>query len=143
MLNGKLLGEAFPINKVEVFFDSEDHSDFLGFQWERVSQGKIPIGLDTRDDDFNTIGKAGGEKEVTLTLNEVPPHYHHLNNNGNDETRITMNAAHTGGNNYNAYMDSSSSTELGPYIVTNSSGGGQPHNNMPPYIVMAFWKRIA
>ena len=80
------------------------------------------------------LAETGGEKEVTLTLNEVPPHYHYLNNNGNDDTRITMNAAHTGGNNYNAYMDSSSSTELGPYIVTNSSGGGQPHNNMPPYV---------
>ena len=143
MLNPKLLAEAFPINKVEVFFDAEDHSNFLGFQWEMVSQGKMPIGLNTSDADFNSIGKTGGEKAVTLTLNEVPPHYHYLNNNGNDDTRLTMNAAPTGGNNYNVYMDSASSTENGPYIVTNYSGGGQQHNNMPPYIVMAFWRRVA
>ena len=80
------------------------------------------------------LAETGGEKEVTLTLDEVPPHYHYLNNNGNDDTRLTMNAAHTGGNNYNVYMDSATSTENGPYITTNNSGGGQPHNNMPPYI---------
>ena len=80
------------------------------------------------------LAETGGEKEVTLTLDEVPPHYHYLNNNGNDNTRLTMNAAHTGGNNYNVYMDSATSTELGPYIVTNYSGGGQSHNNMPPYV---------
>lgn len=80
------------------------------------------------------LAETGGEKEVTLTLNEAPPHYHYLNNNGNDDTRLTMNAMHTGGNNYNVYMDSSSSTENGPYITTNYSGGGQPHNNMPPYV---------
>ena len=49
---------------------------FMGFQWERVSQGKIPIGLDDSDTDFNTIGKTGGEKEVTLTADEVPAHNH-------------------------------------------------------------------
>ena len=80
------------------------------------------------------LAETGGEKEVTLTLNEVPPHYHYLNNNGNDDTRLTMNAAHTGGNNYNVYMDSVTSTENGPYIKTNNSGGGQSHNNMPPYV---------
>ena len=80
------------------------------------------------------LAETGGEKEVTLTLDEVPPHYHFLNNNGNDDTRLTMNAAHTGGNNYNVFMDSATSTELGPYIKTNNSGGGQSHNNMPPYV---------
>ena len=93
-------------------------------------RNRMPVGA---GDDY-TLASKGGEKEVTLTLDKVPPHYHYLNNNGNDNTRITMNAAHTGGNNYNAYMDSSSSTENGPYITTNYSGGGQPHNNMPPYV---------
>lgn len=132
MLNGKLLGEAFPINKVEVFFDSEDHSNFLGFEWEMVSQGRIPIGLDTSDDDFNTIGKAGGEKEHTLTVNEIPSHNHTIraniqNGSGNDVLVIKNNAYY------------SSAVEMN----TSATGGGQAHNNMPPYIVMAFWKRVA
>lgn len=132
MLNGKLLGAAFPINKVEVFFDAEDHSNFLGFQWERVSQGRIPIGLDDSDTDFNTIGKTGGEKEVTLSINHIPPHNHTVraniqNASGNDVLVIKNNAYY------------SSAVEMN----TSATGGGQAHNNMPPYIVMAFWKRVA
>ena len=132
MLNGKLLGEAFPINKVEVFFDAEDHSDFLGFQWERVSQGKIQIGLDDSDTDFNTIGKTGGEKEVTLTADEVPAHNHTFWKG--DNVSGSGNRVMTGyGGTVQGDVD----------IYSSSAGGGQPHNNMPPYIVMAFWKRIA
>lgn len=132
MLNPKLLSEAFPVNKVEVFFDAEDHSDFLGFQWERVSQGRIPIGLDDSDTDFNTIGKTSGEKEVTLSINHIPPHNHTVraniqNASGNDVLVIKNNAYY------------SSAVEMN----TSATGGGQAHNNMPPYIVMAFWKRVA
>lgn len=127
MFNPKLLSDAFPINKVEVFFDSEDHSNFLGFQWEMISQGKMPIGLNINDSDFNAIGKTGGEKEVTITLEQMPPHTHSIgvsSSSGNGEVALRA-SGYTG------------------EIKTASKGGGQPHNNMPPYIVMAFWKRVA
>ena len=129
MLNPKLLAEAFPINKVEVFFDAEDHSNFLGFQWEMVSQGRIPIGLDTSDTDFNTIGKIGGEKEVTITIDQIPPHNHPLAVEGGSSAKwgAKVQQGNTSNDNY----------------AIGSTGGSQPHNNMPPYIVMAFWKRIA
>lgn len=134
MLNGKLLGEAFPINKVEVFFDAEDHSDFLGFQWERVSQGKIPIGLDDSDTDFNTIGKTGGEKEVTLDIEHIPPHKH-------ETTGGTYE--NTGAPYYWLAARKTVGAALTAKIESDNTGGGQAHNNMPPYLVMAFWKRIA
>ena len=132
MLNPKLLAEAFPINKVEVFFDAEDHSNFLGFQWEMISQGKMPIGLNTSDTDFNSIGKTGGEKEVILTIDQIQPHDH---KDGKINDAI---AANNGGRSAVIVHKSESGT-----IPTTKTGGGQPHNNMPPYIVMAFWKRIA
>lgn len=129
MLNPKLLGEAFPINKVEVFFDAEDHSDFLGFQWEQISQGKIPVGIDTSDDDFNSIGQTGGEKEHTLTVDEMPSHTH---------SAKFKAGAQSGSTTY--IIDASGS---GGANVNNLTGGNKPHNNMPPYIVMAFWRRVA
>lgn len=52
----------FPVNKVEVFFDNLDHSNFLGFTWEQVGAGKFPIGIDINDTDFDTIGETGGSK---------------------------------------------------------------------------------
>lgn len=134
MLNPKLLSEVFPINKIEVFFDAEDHSNFLGFQWEMVSQGKMPIGLNTSDTDFNSIGKTGGEKEATLTVKQIPPHYHTVLGYAGTSQWATGEIW------FRAAADSDNAPKSKD---TSSTGGGQPHNNMPPYIVMAFWKRIA
>lgn len=111
-LNPKLLQEAFPINKVEVFFDDLDHSNFLGYTWEMVSQGRFPVGLDTNDTDFNIIGKTGGSQGLLGFMG--------LQNGSN-----------------------SSSFVGGTRFAIENKGNSQPHNNVPPYIVMAFWRRIA
>lgn len=128
------LSKMFPINKVEVFFDNLDHSDFLGFIWERVGAGRVPVGIDINDSDFDTIGETGGEKIHTLTINEIPSHIH---------DKIL-------GTGPNLYPNWGSSTGWGvsaQYLSGNGGmgtdyvGGGQAHNNLQPYIVMAFWKR--
>lgn len=130
MLNPKLYEEAFPINKVEVFFDALDHSNFLGFKWQQIGQGRVPVGLNTSDSDFNTIGKMGGEKTHTLTINEMPKHSHSY-------TKITDQS----------YFNNNGSGIISGYYNTTpntgTAGGDKPHNNLQPYIVMAFWKRIA
>lgn len=129
MLNPKLLVEAFPLNKVEVFFDALDHSNFLGFTWERIGEGKFPVGYDPNDTDYKQIGKTGGEKEHILTVEEMPKHRHNMNYG---------DALGGNGTGY-AYSGTIGS---GPAAML-FTGNNQPHENRPPYIVMAFWKRIA
>ena len=120
----------FPIGKVEVFFDNEDHSNYMGFTWERTAVGKVLVGYDPSDTDFNAIGKTGGEKEHTLTIDEMPSHNH--------------NAYLSGGSLASApgrlLFETASGQEF--YNSIKSTGGGQPHNNLQPYEVMAFWKRV-
>lgn len=134
-LNPKLLQEAFPINKIEVFFDDLDHSHFLGYTWEMISQGKFPVGLDTSDTDFNTIGKTGGEKTHELTMQELPSGVV-----GGDTSNKSWAVAKWDDLSSSAYVLTTNDDSYNKY-----SGGksGQPHNNVPPYIVMAFWRRIA
>jgi len=38
--------------------------------------GRVPVGLNESDVDFDTAGKTGGEKEHTLTVSEMPSHNH-------------------------------------------------------------------
>lgn len=135
-LNSKLLQGAFPINKVEVFFDDLDHSNFLGYTWEMVSQGRFPVGLDTNDTDFNIIGKTGGEKTHTLTVNEMPKHSHDTTlHSGGSQGLLGFMGLENGSR--------SSSFVGGTRFAIENKGNSQPHNNVPPYIVMAFWRRIA
>lgn len=86
-------------------------------------QGKIPVGLDENDTDFNTLGNTGGEKEHTLTVEEIPPHNHTIKNgtNGNDGGSDWA-VSNTGASNWK----------------TANTGGGQPHNILQPYIVQNY-----
>ena len=87
-------------------------------------KGKIPVGYDISDSDFNVVGKTGGEKTHTLTVNEMPAHTHRQAK-GNDNNL---------GSNYGwqSVDDKSGSFE------TTSTGGNQPHNIMQPYLVMNY-----
>ena len=52
-------------------------STYLGFgTWELWGNGKVPVGVDPNDTDFNTVEKIGGEKKHTLTTAEMPSHTH-------------------------------------------------------------------
>lgn len=124
----------FPVKKIVMFNDNDDHSNYLGFTWERIASGKVLIGIDSTDTDFNTIGKTGGEKEHTLTIDEMPAHTHGVPQahpyNIEAATHYTLVRE-----NYN------NRTEYN--VATSATGGGQAHNNMPPYQVAAFWQRVS
>ena len=119
-----ILNTAFPIGKVEVFFDNDDHSNYLGFEWERTATGKTPVGIDESDTDFNTIGKTGGEKKHQLIVSELP-------------SNVIQTA--TTGSSGDGYIMRGGYTATGTY---NIGGSGNEHNIMQPFEVMAFWKRI-
>lgn len=107
---------VYPVNSIKMWYDNEDHSGFLGFKWERRLAGRFPVGINTGDGDFNTIGKQGGEKTHALTVSEIPP-------------EIGSDKLISGG--------------MKEWNVQGHEGTGQPHNNLPPYEVIAPWRRIS
>lgn len=132
-----ILDEICPVGKTEIFYDNEDHSDYLGFTWERTSVGRSPVGIDPTQTEFNTIGKTGGAKTHTLVNNEIPSHNHsglYWNN-----SRISFNAG-SSGYKFNWNSGGNSDEKL---FTTGNIGGGQAHNNLQPYEVFAIWKRVA
>jgi microcystin-dependent protein len=79
------------------------------------------------------LGQAGGEVNHTLTTSEMPAHTHTAmasTNTGNDSAPANNTWA-SGNNAYNSDSDAAMNA-----IAT--VGGGQPHNNMPPYLVLNF-----
>lgn len=136
--SSNILNLVCPIGKVEVFFDNNDHSNYLGFTWERTSIGKVPVGIDSNDSDFDTIGETGGEKKHTLTIDEMPAHNHQFND-GSANKDVFAGFVWTGGN------DASQTGGARAYanLSIAPKGGSQAHNNLQPYQVMAFWKRVS
>lgn len=92
-------------------------------------KGKVITGLNSEDEDFNTLGKIGGEKEHTLTIDEMPKHNHGLAG-----YRATTADATAQDKRPRMYSQGSGSGWDGGNSVQ-FKGGDQPHNNLQPYIV--------
>lgn len=86
--------------------------------------GKFIVGYDAADVDYNTIGKPGGEKRHTLTIDEMPPHNHSMVNSNSD--------------NGSGKPATGNDTAEGAALITSSTGGGQAHENRPPYYTLAY-----
>lgn len=124
--------QEYPVGKIVMFYDNNDHSDYLGFTWQRCMTGKVPVGIDANDDDFNLIGKTGGEKTHTLTIQEMPSHNHSVN------SRATT-FARTGS--FNPQQGNGDRTW--EPLTVNNTGGDQAHNNLQPYEVVSYWRRVS
>lgn len=132
-----ILELIFPIGSTYITQTDTNPNTILGFgTWERL-KGKLCLGLDENDEDFNTIGKIGGEKEHTLTVDEMPSHIHRITIGRSGEA--THN--HYSGNN-NICAEGATGTTNTYVSDTTSNGGNQSHNNMQPYEVVGYmWIR--
>ena len=130
-----LYNAIFPIGQIVIKGDNEDYSNWLGFTWERTAVGKVLVGIDSTDTDFNTIGKTSGEKSVKLTVAQMPKHTHNLKTGARTNAWTEPNYAIS-------YQYQAASTINSAEGMENT-GGNQPHNNLQPYQVVAYWKRIA
>lgn len=129
-----LYNAIFPIGQIVIKGDNEDYSNWLGFTWERTAVGKVLVGIDSTDTDFNEIGKTSGEKTHTLTLQEMPSHYHDVKYGSSSP--LGLNSGATG---YKLNYENGGTQQ----IYAASVGGNKAHNNLQPYQVVAYWKRIA
>ncbi len=131
----EILNLVYPIGRGFIDFTDTDYSNYLGFTWERELIGMTPIGLDVNDNDFNTIGKTGGTKKVTLTKNDLPKTIGQAllyDSNAEEQSSQTDALMTQWSNKYRS----------GLYNVVNEQGG-EAHNNLQPYQVVAYWRRIA
>lgn len=106
-------------------------------------RGRVMVGLDTAQAEFNALGNAGGAKTHTLTEAEMPAHQHSaglpLILPGRGPTGSWGEATKTGGPWQNYQNGGSSPDTLGPAKITvRPAGGGQAHNNLQPYITLNY-----
>lgn len=125
-----IMGLIWPIGRGFIDFTNTDYSNYLGFTWVRELIGMVPVGKDETQTEFDTIGKTGGAKTHTLNVNELPSHQH----------GITVIGTGSGPYGYNISSLSIGTTQK---EKTSATGGGQAHNNLQPYKVVNYWKRVA
>lgn len=123
--------------------DPTSPASFIGGTWEQIKDCFILAAGDTY-----AAGSTGGEAKHSLTNLENGPHSHEVVALGNDKWYYkTSNPVgikfqtqyHTLINDISIV---STADESAGYLATNSSGTGQPHNNMPPYTATYIWHRV-
>lgn len=136
-----LLDSIYPVNSIYISYSHTDPSLLFGGVWERITGAFLWASWEDEQ-----IGETGGEEEVSLGIDEIPYHTHEFEYSTNNGASFTSakagkDGAYTGDN----YLGFSNSVAgFSDYQVRAAgAGGGNPHNNMPPWINVSVWRRIA
>ena len=146
-----VLSTFFPIGSTYISTDTNFNPNTqFGGSWSKI-ENRFLLGSGSRG-----VGTQGGEENVTLNQNQMPSHSHGLgSNNITGFTDISTSGGTPSGAFYEERHSSSSGKDYsGRYKLAfsanrswsgsiSSTGGGQAHNNMPPYEVVNIWKRTA
>jgi microcystin-dependent protein len=85
---------AWPVGSVFISVVPTDPATLLGGgTWARFAQGRVLVGLDESETEFDTVQETGGEKTHTLTVPEMPTHSHSINHDHGDS--ITSSDTHS------------------------------------------------
>lgn len=126
--------QIYPVGSIYMSINDTNPSTLFGGTWERIKDTFLLASGDTYRN-----GDTGGEATHTLTNDEIPSHKHSISH--------VMGYYNNGGTARSAPKVSWSQTNNGQTPVanntTNNTGGGQAHNNMPPYLAVYMWKRVS
>ena len=138
------LQRLYPIGSIYFSAVGTNPSELFGFgTWQAWGAGRVPVGVDASQTEFNAVEKTGGEKAHALTINEMPSHTHEISyrpiGDPSDDPFALFKSDGGITGTYN-----SPGTELSQdALEAKAAGGGQAHNNLQPYITCYMWKRTA
>ena len=123
------LAAIYPVGCIYTTTVSTNPNTLFGFgTWAAFGSGRVLVGLDAGQTEFDTVEETGGEKTHTLSEAEMPAHTH-------GDCSVS-NICATG----SAIRGPGAASDV---ASTSSTGSGQAHNNLQPYIVVYFFKRTA
>lgn len=97
-----------------------------------VHQGPYPGGGNY------TMGQLGGAESVTITSSTYPTHNHLLQGSLTSSNFVANPGGNAAGNGQRIYSNAASDTTMANSMVSMSSGGNQPHNNVQPYLTLTW-----
>lgn len=125
--------------------DNTNPATLLGYgTWVGFGHGRVMVGVDTTQTEFDTAGETGGAKTVTLTESQMPSHTHGPGSNARfinyDNTVSQETVGEISGSGWNIAQTTGGT---GSSTTTAARGGSGAHENMPPYITVWLWRRTA
>lgn len=123
---------VYPVGSIYISVKGKNPGYLFGGKWEQL-EGRFLLGVS----DEYTAGDTGGAATHTLEENELPVHGHALRQlvGGTGEATEWGVSWEYGKAGWSHPAEASSGIGY--------TGSGQAHNNMPPYLAVYMWKRVA
>ena len=151
------LMQCYPIGSIYTSTITTNPETLLGFgTWEQIKDRFL-----LASGSSYSSGATGGEASHKLTVNEMPGHDHTqygVTSGPANSSPIRFSIQNDGNvviyNNENTALWSTKTsgvattktfrqTDINKDGTTSSTGGNSSHNNMPPYLVVNIWRRVA
>lgn len=134
-----------PVGSIYTSINPTNPSEYFGGTWVAWGSGRVPVGVDGSQDEFKTVEKTGGEKEIDVSHN-------HIESIGSDGTNFFIDKSGSDGF---SYYGSTVVNRKGIYWA-NPTNSGKPirlsrtskeltekKSILQPYITCYMWKRTA
>ena len=117
-----MLGKMYPVGSIYFSVKNENPSSKFGGTWVAWGSGRVPVGVNSSDGNFNSVEKTGGASTVTLSTAQIPSHTHKVSGSTNST------GSHSHPEHDYLWANQASTTGGSPYkhqiIVDGGAGGG-------------------
>lgn len=145
------LEAVYPVGSIYINASVDTNpGTLLGFgTWTAFGAGRVIVGHNASDTDFDTAEETGGAKTHALSIAELASHNHGGATGGQSANHTHTGASEAGdqdGAGSNGAINGGGTTSAASNDHTHSvasQGSGTAHNNLQPYIVAYMWKRTA
>lgn len=131
ILRESILNMTYPVGAIYLSVNSTNPGSLFGGTWVAWGTGRVPVGVDTSQSEFNSVQKTGGEKSVLITEKNLP-----------SRTMVRMQTISQG-----VYAPNNQTNYPGEWANGCLNDMGMPrdqvHNNLQPYITCYMWRRTA
>lgn len=123
--------DIYPVGSIYMSVNSTNPANLFGGTWTQLKD-RFLLGAGST----YTNGSTGGEASHTLTVNEMPSHSH------GQYVTVSSGGSLSANCDYDSYA-SGKARKSAQNVSTDPTGGGNSHNNMPPYLVVYMWQRTS
>lgn len=124
-LKNEILLACYPVGAIYMSTSSTNPGSLFGGTWTAWGSGRVPVGINTSDGDFNTVEKTGGAKTVSLTTAQMPAHSHTVNSHNHSIPKLSGTANSAGAHSHTLSFKYNSDTVNNGKVARITAGGSK------------------
>ena len=124
-LKTEILNFLYPVGCIYMTTKSTNPGSLFGGTWVAWGSGRVPVGVNTRDTNFNTVEKTGGASSVSLSISNMPSHSHTVNSHNHSIPKLSGTAASNGAHTHNITHKYNSDTPINGRGARITAGGSK------------------